>query len=138
MLAQSLLLAACALLLVFGLAHLLYTYSGDKLRPRDLSLESHMRDTHMHITRQTSVWRAWIGFNASHSLGIILFSVLYGWLAWRQPDLLFHGRFLGLVGAAVLFSYLVLAWKYWFSVPLLGVSVASLLYAGAFYAARLG
>lgn len=131
---QGLLLAGSAILPLFGVMHLLYTYAGSKLRPRDLALESHMRDSHMHITRQTTVWRAWIGFNASHSLGLVLFGLLYGWFALRQPELVFHSRFLGLLGAAVLGSYLVLAWKYWFSVPLLGVSAASLLYAGAFLA----
>jgi hypothetical protein len=134
--AQDLMLASSALPLAFGLVHLLYTFSGDKLRPRDLALESHMRDTHMHVTRETSVWRAWIGFNATHGLGLVFYGVLYGWLAWQQPDLLFHSRFLGLAGAAVLGSYLVLAWRYFFSVPLLGISLASLLYAAAFYAAR--
>lgn len=135
---QALVLAGCALLLLFGLAHLLFTFSGDRLRPREPALESHMRNGHMQLTRQTTVWRAWIGFNASHSLGIILFSTLYGYLALRHADLLFHSRFLGLAGAAVLGSYLVLAWKYWFSTPLLGVTVASLLYAGAFLAVRWG
>jgi hypothetical protein len=135
---QGLLLAACAILLLFGLLHLLYTYSGNKLRPRDLALESHMRDTHMHITRQTTVWRAWIGFNASHSLGLILFGSFYGWLALCHPEILFHARFPGLLGAAVLASYLVMAWKYWFSVPLLGVTIASLLYTGAFLVVHWG
>jgi hypothetical protein len=133
---QGLLLASSAILPLFGLLHLLYTFSGNKLRPRDLALESHMRDVHMHITRQTTVWRAWIGFNASHSLGLILFGTVYGWLALYHPGLVLDGRFPGLLGAAVLGGYLVLAWKYWFSIPLLGVSAASLLYAGAFLAAH--
>ena len=35
------------------------------------------------------MWRAWVGFNATHSLGLILFGALYGYLATRHSAWLF-------------------------------------------------
>jgi hypothetical protein len=137
MLAQSLLLASCAIVLALGTAHLLMTFFSRQFSPREPALESHMRDVSPRLTGQTTMWKAWVGFNASHSLGVILFGLVYGDLALRQGELLLHDRFLGSLGAVVLGSYLALAWRYWFSAPLLGVSLASLLYAGGFLAARL-
>lgn len=36
----------------------------------------------------------WVGFNASHSYGLILFSAVYGYPALAHGDVLFHSIFL--------------------------------------------
>jgi hypothetical protein len=46
------------------------------------------------ISRETTMWKAWIGFNASHSLGAILFGLVYGYLALAHPAFLFPIPFL--------------------------------------------
>ena len=40
----------------------------------------------LFITRETTVWRANLGFNASHSLGLITFGLVYGYLALAHPQ----------------------------------------------------
>ena len=82
------------------------------------------------LTRETTVWKAWIGFNASHNLGAMLFGIVYGHLALVQPIALAGSPFLLVVGAVVLLAYGWLARRYWFSVPFRGVVLAGLLYAG--------
>lgn len=74
------------------------------------------------------MWKAWIGFNASHSLGALLFGLIYGYLALRQPALLFQAWFLLAVGAALLGCYSWLGVRYWFSTPLIAIGVAALCY----------
>ena len=64
-----------------GGIHLLYTYRGWKLQPRDPALREAMAQSTLFITRETTVWRANKGFNASHSLGILVFALEYGYLA---------------------------------------------------------
>ena len=32
-------------------------------------------------TKETTMWRCWVGFNASHSMGLILFGLAFGYLA---------------------------------------------------------
>lgn len=118
--------------MLLGLVHLAYTYFGDKLHPRDTDLLARLKTTSPVISRQTSVWKAWIGFNASHSLGAILFGLIFGYLALQQPMLLFHSYFLGFTGFIVLAAYLVMAKLYWFIRPLQGISLALLLYVVGF------
>jgi hypothetical protein len=81
------------------------------------------------ISNETTMWKAWVGFNASHSLGALLFGAVYGYLAFAEPVLLFHSWFLLALGAALLASYLWLSAKYWFSVPFTAIAVASVSYS---------
>lgn len=115
-------------LLTLGVLHLIYTFSGAKLTPRDPALQTRMNEVHLVITRQTTMWRAWIGFNASHSMGAILFGLVYGFLANAYPELLFKSPFLLAVGFAMLGGLVVLAKLYWFRVPFIGVAVSLVCY----------
>lgn len=128
--AAYLLIAASASVLgALGGIHLLYTYHGNKLDPRDPSVREAMERVNPIITRQTTVWRATKGFNASHSLGIIAFALMYGYLALWRPDVLGGSLFLLALGMAVLLAYLALARRYFFSIPFRGMALACALYA---------
>jgi hypothetical protein len=107
--------------LALGVLHLIYTFSGTKLMPRDPALQVRMNEVNPVITRQTTMWRAWVGFNASHSMGAILFGLVYGFLANAYPELLFNSPFLLIVGFAMLGGFAVLAKLYWFRIPFTGV-----------------
>lgn len=120
--------AAAAIILALGLAHLFYTFKGHKLDPRDDALKQRMHEVSPVITRETTMWRAWIGFNASHSYGAILFGWVYGYLALRHTTFFFESYFLVLTGLVLLAGYVVLARLYWFSVPFRGIVTASVLY----------
>ena len=76
----------------------------------------------------------WIGFNASHSMGAMLFGLLYGCLAWNHAEMLFSSIFLMVLGGAMLAGYLVLGRIYWFRIPLAAISVASVCYTGSIVA----
>jgi hypothetical protein len=121
---------AAAIVFTLGLLHIVYTFRGPKLLPRNRELRAQMEQSALVLTRETTVWKAWIGFNASHSLGAMLFGVVYGHLALVQPTMLASSPFLLALGAAVLLAYGWLARRYWFSVPFHGVVLAGLLYAG--------
>ncbi len=81
MLAMILVATSAAIILMLGSAHLLYTFVGPKLLPRNSDLQSAMKSSSLVITKETTMWRAWIGFNASHSMGAILFGLIYGYLS---------------------------------------------------------
>ena len=131
-LAQSLVVISAGIILSLGLLHLLFTYAGNKFHPRDAEVLARLREAPLVITRQTTVWRAWIGFNASHSLGAMLFGAMYAYLALQQPAMLFDSVFLGTIGLAALGSYLVMAKLYWFRIPFRGISLALSLYIAGF------
>lgn len=131
----ALLIAASAfVILALGLVHLLYTFHGPKLLPRDPALQAAMQAVSPQITRQTTMWRAWVGFNASHSMGAMLFGAVYGYLALAQAALLFGSWFLCALGLAQLLGYAWVGARYWFSVPFRGVLVAATLFAAGLVA----
>jgi hypothetical protein len=128
--APFLILASAAIVLALGVLHLIYTFRGPKLRPRDPELEARMREVSPGITRQTTMWKAWVGFNASHSCGAILFGAIYGYLALAHAEFLFESKYLCAVGALMLASLLALGRLYWFSVPYRSILVATVCYVG--------
>jgi hypothetical protein len=121
--------ASAAIVLLLGFVHLLYTFYGPKLLPRDPELQARMQQVSPVITRQTTMWKAWVGFNASHSFGLILFGAVYGYLALVYSDFLFQSVFLLALGLILLFGYVFLAKRYFFRIPLRGVLLATFLYA---------
>jgi len=127
--AYVLIAASAAVLGALGCIHLLYTFHGNKLDPRDSSVRVAMERANPVITRQTTVWRATKGFNASHSLGIIAFALVYGYLALWRSVVLGGSLFLLALGMVVLLAYLALARRYFFSIPFRGVALATALYA---------
>ncbi len=123
--------ASAAVILLLGLVHLLYTFRGRKLHPRDEAFEARMNEVTPVLTRQTTMWKAWVGFNASHSFGAILFGVVYGYLALLHSAFLLQSTFLLLTGLLLLGGYVFLGWRYWFSVPFRSIVVATLCYVAA-------
>ena len=134
MMPRILIAASASIALALGIAHLVFTFFGPKLKPRDPALEARMKEVWPVLTRQTTMWKLWIGFNASHSFSAILFGSVYGYLALAQPAVLFHSAFLAILGGLFLLVYLVLGKKYWFSTPFRYIVVASILYAAGFVA----
>jgi hypothetical protein len=129
----QLLISVCAAIVLFlGTLHLVYTFASRKFSPRDAALEDRLKLVSPVISRQTTMWKAWIGFNASHSLGAMLFGTLYGYFAIWRFQMLAQDRFLALVGAAFLASFLILAKRYWFNIPLMGIACALVLYLAGF------
>ena len=128
--------ASAGVILVLGLVHLLYTFHGPKLLPRDAALQAQMARVSPNITSKTTMWRAWVGFNASHSMGAILFGVVYLYFAFTAPALLFGSLFLRGLGLAFLLSWLALGWRYWFKIPFRGVLLALVLFAAGVGSAR--
>jgi len=127
--ASVLIVASAAIVFTLGALHMVFTFSGRKLLPRDAELPAQMAKSALVLTRETTVWKAWIGFNASHSLGAMGFGAVYGHLALTQPTVLLRSPFLLAVGGALLLAYTWLGRRYWFSVPLRGLVLASGLYA---------
>jgi hypothetical protein len=134
--ASLLVTASAAIVLLLGLIHLLFTFHGPNLTPRDRDLRARMQEDSPVITRQTTMWKAWVGFNATHSLGLILFGVLYGYLALAHGAFLFASSFLLGLGLLTLLAYALLARAFFFRAPLRGVLAATVLYVLAMIVAR--
>src|ERR1017187_3291169 len=115
---------SASIIFTLGVVHLVYTFWGPKLTPRDPALQISMSQISPVITKETTIWQCWVGFNASHSMGLILFGLVFGFLALAHGQLLFRSPFLLVVGLAMLGGLVVLGKVYFFSVPLAGVCIS--------------
>lgn len=131
MISQILIGASAAVMLVVAAGHLVATFSGDDLRPQDRELEERMKQVPLVDSDQTTIWRAWLGFNASLCLGLALFGALYGYFAVFAPPLLSRAPIL-IIGALFLAGMVVIAWRYLFRIPLVVFAATFMIYtAGA-------
>ncbi len=123
--------AGSLIMLTLGSIHLYFTFFSDKFRPVKEELHALMEKTPMRLTRRTTLWKAWMGFNASHSIGAIYIGAINIFLALRFPDLLRGSFFLYAFNIAVIAFYLWVARKYWFKAPFTGVLITLVLYIAA-------
>jgi hypothetical protein len=126
--ASAFIAASAAIVLLLGLVHLLYTFRGPNLRPRDPALTAEMMRVSPVITSETTMWRVWVGLNATLGLGLILFAGVFGYLAICHHEFLFRSWFLLALGLVILLGYGAVAKLYFFSSPFRGIVLATVLY----------
>jgi hypothetical protein len=98
------------------------------LSPRDPGVAGAMSQTSLLLTRRVDMWRAWVGFNFSHSLGAVAFGVVVLLIGRSPASFTAEGPIF--VPLAVLISgiYLVLGSKYWFRAPIIGIALSVVLF----------
>ena len=137
-LAARILMVLCAsVVLMLGVLHLVSTFWGPSLTPRDPALQISMSQSSLIMTNETTMWRCWVGFNASHSMGLILFGLIFGYLALAHGQLLFRSPFLLAVGLAMLGGLIVLCKVYFFSWPLTGINISLACYVVSIALSRM-
>ena len=113
---------------LLGLLHGLYTYLDidrpRRLVPEDPAVMQAMAKSNLRLSGTgTTMWRAWVGFNFSHSIGVILFGTIC----------IGAGSVLGtmVLPAWILFLfvfiasiYLAVGQLYWFRIPVAGIVLA--------------
>jgi len=117
-------------LLVLGSIHLLYTFFTNKFSCRNNTVEEGMKASFPVLTKQTTMWKAWIGFNGSHSSGVIYIGLINFIAGTWHFEFLHNPAFVGINLATVLF-YCWLGKKYWFSTPFTGVLITATCFASA-------
>ena len=118
---QILWILGSAFILILGAIHLIYTLYTNKLYPRRGNLVHEMKRSFPNLTTRTTMWKAWLGFNCSHSAGAMFFGALNMYLAivhfwFLQSDLFIPG-----IDLLMSLYYCWLGWKYWFRTPMIGI-----------------
>lgn len=108
-----------------GILHLYFTFFTNKFQTRPPETVEHMKQSHPVLTSRTTMWKAWIGFNASHSFGAIYFGLLTMLLAMQYPELVLSSSLLLPITVITALAYFFLALKFWFRIPLIGVGLAT-------------
>jgi hypothetical protein len=141
-LSRSLYLAGALPFFVLGIAHALATPRAPAdvkgLSPSDPQLAEAMTRSGLRLTRRTDMWRAWVGFNLSHSLGVVVFAAFVFVTGRSAPAFAAEAHIsipFALVVAAV---YLWLARLYWFRTPFLGCLLSVVLFLAAWITRMMG
>jgi len=129
---QVLFIIGASIFGILGLVHLIYTFFTDKFNPYNPDVTAAMKSATPNITKETTVWRATVGFNASHSLGAILFAAIYIPLAFSHIQFITNNSWFAVLPSIIGFSYVFLAKIYWFKIPFFGFLISSICFVSAF------
>ena len=129
--AQILIITGASIFGLLGAVHLIYTFATNKFSPYNLAVKAAMESTSPVLTKETTIWKAWIGFNASHSLGAMLVPAFYIPLAMTDFKIIEESLWFSGLPVMIGLSYLFLAKKYWFKIPFIGILISTLCFIGA-------
>lgn len=124
MLAKHLWQIGSLILVTLGSIHLFYTFFTNKFSSQNENVIAEMKNSSPVLTNETSMWKAWIGFNASHSSGAIFIGVLNFYLATKFYSTFQSEQFFFVFNILTIIFYVWLAKRYWFSKPFIGILIA--------------
>lgn len=131
--AQLLIIIGCLIIGLLGLAHFIYVLATDKFNAYDPQVTTAMQNTSPVLTKDTSMWQAWLGFNYSHSIGVLWIPLIYIPIALNHMPILQQSIWLSLLLPIMALSYAVLAKRYWFVIPMFGSLISLACFSWAFY-----
>lgn len=122
-----------------GSLHAIYTFldlwNPRRLVPSDPAVTQAMANSSLRLAQgRTDMWHAWVGFNFSHSLGVLLVGVL-GVLAGLRGASVPSAIILGLTVIGCL--CLVVCLLYWFRSPAIGVAIGTSCFAVAWVLSQI-
>ena len=139
--AQLLISIAASIFLLMGAGHGALTLRDLKhpraFTPPDPALRQAMEQSSIRLHPSINLWRAWLGFNLTHSLGLILFGAAFLHVGIFEPNAFASSLLVQAVAVLVSAIYLVLSLKFFFFKPVIGSTiglVCFLVAAGLAYA----
>ncbi len=128
--AQALVFIGAAIFVALGTLHgllALRDISNPKaFTPIDPSVRQAMQGAKLAFNPRANVWQAWLGFNLSHSLGLVVFGGFSLALGWRHFEVFARSLVVQALTLLVAVSYFVLSVRFWFWGPALGSGSAFL------------
>lgn len=121
-----------SVILLLGSAHLYFTFFTNKFSSKNQRVIDEMANSHPILTKDTTIWKAWIGFNASHSSGAIFFGGMNLYLAINHFSIFETAHFFFIFNIVTVGFYLWLAKKYWFKSPFIGILIGFLCFTASY------
>lgn len=118
--------------ILLGTVHLFYTFFTNKFSSRNKKVVDEMKLSYPNLTKETTIWKAWIGFNASHSIGVIFIGVINFYLSYYFFSILQNRFFFFALNIVTVAFYLWLAKKYWYRTPFIGILITLTCYMVSF------
>ena len=138
-LSKTLMTSGGLLFLLLGLLHAGLTvvdiFTPRSLTPENDRLRSLMETTPLRLHPDLRLWDAWMGFNLSHSLGLMVFGAGVVAVAIRVDPSAGWASVYPLAAAVVGLVYVLMCLRFWFWVPAVATSAATALLGLAFITA---
>jgi hypothetical protein len=126
--ARYLVIVGAAIFLILGILHGVLTLQDlsdpRTFTPPDKVLRQAMQSSIIAIDPHTNLWQAWLGFNLSHSLGLVMFGGTLLAIGLFYFQVFAHSYLLQGCAIFIANAYLVMSLKFWFSKPAIGSSIA--------------
>jgi hypothetical protein len=113
----ALLIIGCSVFVVLGLGHAALALFTTKFEPRDTELLELLKSGRTSLSKTGNMWNGIRGFHLSHSLGLVVYGGLYITLALENNSFLKSSTPLNLGLFIIPAIYILLAHRFWFSVP---------------------
>jgi len=121
---QILIIAGSVIFASLGCLHAVMTVRDLRtpraFTPPDPGLREARQSSSLRLHPAINFWDAWMGFNLSHSLGLVVFGGLFLHVGLFEPLLFRDSGLIQATGFLVSASYLVLSIRFWFSKPAIG------------------
>ncbi|TDT98205.1 hypothetical protein EDD99_6423 [Streptomyces sp. 846.5] len=125
--ARLLIIAAASVFLLLGVVHGALTLADLKnpvsFTPPDPALREAMQRSSIRLNPDINLWKAWLGFNLTHSLGLVLFGAAYLYGGVFKPDAFAGSTLLQAVAVLVSAIYLVVCLVFFFPTPAIAAAV---------------
>ena len=130
--ARLALIAGSGIFLLLGAVHGLLTLrdlrNPTNFTPTDPAVREAMEGARLAIHPHANIWKAWIGFNLSHSLGLLLFGGTVWIIAWDYFPVFISSLALRGLLLSISTIYLVMSIRFWFARPTAVIAAAMACY----------
>lgn len=124
---QSLIIVGAGIFVLLGSAHGLLTLR-DLGHPRAFTPKAELRTAMQHsaiaLNPSINLWRAWMGFNLTHSLGAVMFGGAFLYLGILHSSLFSQSPLLQCLAVLLSATYLIISLKFFFSKPVIGSAIS--------------
>ncbi|MBK9571974.1 MAG: hypothetical protein IPO43_04205 [Rhodoferax sp.] len=113
----ALIVMGCSVFILLGIGHAALMLFTSKFEPRSAALLAQLKANSTGMTKTGNMWNGIKGFHLSHSLGMVIYGGFYIVLALENTHYLKSSTALNVGLLVVPAIYIVLAHRFWFSVP---------------------
>jgi hypothetical protein len=125
---QLLLIVGSSIFLLLGTAHGIFTFEdlfkSRYFTPRDGGLLAAMQQSTIALHPKINLWQAWMGFNLTHSLGLVMFGGAFLYIGVFHSPWFSQSMLLQAWSILIAAAYLVLSLKFFFSTPAIGSGIS--------------
>ena len=134
-LAQLLVIVAASIFLLLGTLHGVVTLKDlshpRAFTPNDPALREAMQRSGIRFHPRVNLWRAWLGFNLTHSLGIVVFGAAFLYVGVFAPKAFAASPLVQSAAVVVSALYFIVSLGFFFATPTIGAAAALVCFLAA-------